>query len=295
MRLAAIEAQPRRAVSRRPRLSIPARPALRCRHGPVRRAGPEAQEHGVQCDLQPRRPDAPDRLDRQHGPALGRPRRRAPGPAARPPPHRQSRRVRARWAIAGHSGRRTGPPLGTSRRTGVPMSRVPLDGKDSFAALSPDGALTDPDGMSYREPEHAPSTRAYPRRDRPAGRAAPPTRGRDRRCGLLARRAIGRHARRSRGIIDRGAGGRGLGLVERPTGMAGGTALRAPEPFVPPRRPPPRRALRRRGAADLRPRRRPRDPPLGGPRRRARSPLGQQRQGRLQPRRPERADLGDGK
>ena len=103
---------------------------------------------------------------------------------------------------------------------GVPMTRVPLDGNNSFAALSPDGALTIPTGMSFAS-QHAPKHEGLSRRDRPTGRAAPPPRGPDRRRGLLARRAIGRHPRRTRGSIDGGAGGRGLGLVERPIGDGG--------------------------------------------------------------------------
>ena len=123
----------------------------------------------------------------------------------------------------------------------------------------------DPDRAELSSTEHAPKHEGLSRRDRPAGRAAPPPRGPDRRRGLLARRAIGRHPRRTRRSIDGGAGGRGLGLGERPAAMAGGAALRAPEPVLPPRRPPPRRALRRRGVAGLRPRRRPRGPPLARP------------------------------
>ena len=43
---------------------------------------------------------------------------------------------------------------------GVPMTRVLLDGKNSFAALSPDGALTIPTGRSF-PPHPLRSTRAY--------------------------------------------------------------------------------------------------------------------------------------
>ena len=41
------------------------------------------------------------------------------------------------------------------------MTRVPLDGKNSFAALSPDGALTIPTGMSFLSNRSVRSTRAY--------------------------------------------------------------------------------------------------------------------------------------
>jgi WD40 repeat protein len=43
----------------------------------------------------------------------------------------------------------------------VPMSLVPLDGKSSFAALSPDGTLTIPTGMSFHGESTLRSTRAY--------------------------------------------------------------------------------------------------------------------------------------
>ena len=43
---------------------------------------------------------------------------------------------------------------------GLPMVRVPLDGKNSFAALSPDGALTIPTGMSFLRERALRSTRA---------------------------------------------------------------------------------------------------------------------------------------
>ena len=115
---------------------------------------------------------------------------------------------------------------------GVPMVRVPLDGYNSFAALSPDGTLTIPTGMSFHRTLR--STRAYRVATGRTGRTAPPPRGPDRRRGLLARRAIGRHARRTRRSIGGGAGHRGLGLGQRPTAMAGGAALRTPEPVVPP-------------------------------------------------------------
>jgi eukaryotic-like serine/threonine-protein kinase len=44
---------------------------------------------------------------------------------------------------------------------GVPMARVPLDGKSSFAALSPDGALTMPTGLSFLGERALRSTGAY--------------------------------------------------------------------------------------------------------------------------------------
>jgi WD40 repeat protein len=44
---------------------------------------------------------------------------------------------------------------------GLPMSLVPLDGKSSFAALSPDGTLTIPTGMSLHRESTLRSTRAY--------------------------------------------------------------------------------------------------------------------------------------
>jgi WD40 repeat protein len=43
---------------------------------------------------------------------------------------------------------------------GVPMTRLPLDGKNSFAALSPDGTLTIPTGFTFT-PRALRSTRAY--------------------------------------------------------------------------------------------------------------------------------------
>jgi eukaryotic-like serine/threonine-protein kinase len=43
---------------------------------------------------------------------------------------------------------------------GVPMARVPVDGKDSFAALSPDGTLTIPTGLSFTPTLALRSTRA---------------------------------------------------------------------------------------------------------------------------------------
>ena len=97
------------------------------------------------------------------------------------------------------------------------------------------------------------------------------------------------------GQVGGGAGDRGLGLGERPAAMAGGTTLRPPEPVLPPRRPPPRRALRRRGVTALRPRRGSRGHPLEAHDAEPAAPLDQQRQGRVQPRWRERADLGDGK
>ena len=258
----------------------PQRPALRGRHGPRRRAGPGAQEHRIRCGLQPRRPDARDRLDRQHGPALGRPRRRAPGPAARPPPHRPPRRVRARRAIAGHSGRRPGPPLGSPRGGRADDPRA-LDGRDSFAALSPDGALLIPTGMSFEGPEHAAGARG-PFASRPAEPAGPPLRP----GGMIVDAAFSPDGRSvaTLGVRD-GPSTEGQEVVvwdwaSGRRAMAGGAALRAPERGLPPRRPPPRRALRRRGIAGLRRRRRPRGPPLARPRRRARPPLDQQRRGR---------------
>ena len=44
---------------------------------------------------------------------------------------------------------------------GVPIVPVPLDGKSSFAALSPDGALTISTGMSFTPTRTLRSTRAY--------------------------------------------------------------------------------------------------------------------------------------
>ena len=44
---------------------------------------------------------------------------------------------------------------------GLPMSRVPLDGKDSFASLSPDGALLIPTGLNYQSQSTLASARAF--------------------------------------------------------------------------------------------------------------------------------------
>jgi eukaryotic-like serine/threonine-protein kinase len=44
---------------------------------------------------------------------------------------------------------------------GVPIVRVPMDGHDSFAALSPDGALTIPTGLSFKPTRALQSTRAF--------------------------------------------------------------------------------------------------------------------------------------
>jgi WD40 repeat protein/tetratricopeptide (TPR) repeat protein len=53
---------------------------------------------------------------------------------------------------------------------GVPITRVPIDGARSFAALSPDGALTIPTGMSFANTRLLRSTRAFFVADgRPAG------------------------------------------------------------------------------------------------------------------------------
>jgi hypothetical protein len=107
----------------------------------------------------------------------------------------------------------------------------------------------DPDGdeLQFATPEHAGLSRC----DRPTGRPGPPPGGPDRRCSLLPRRAGGRHPRRTQSTGARGAGGAGLGLEERAEEMAGGAPFRAAEPLVLPRRPPPRRALWRRGVDRL--------------------------------------------
>jgi WD40 repeat protein/serine/threonine protein kinase len=58
---------------------------------------------------------------------------------------------------------------------GVPMVRVPLDGKGSFAALSPDGALTISSGLSFIPSRGLRSTRAvHVATGRPAGPALRP-------------------------------------------------------------------------------------------------------------------------
>ena len=169
---------------------------------------------------------------------------------------------------------------------GVPMTRVPLDGKNSFAALSPDGALAIPTGMSFAE-RRAPKHAGLSRCDRPTGRAAAPPRGPDRRRGLLARWAIGRH-RSAHATVHRRRGRRSWSG----TGRAAGERWRAALPSEPRSlsyRPDGRRLAVLCGGGELLvfdPDRRPRGPPLARPRRRARSPLDQQRQGQLQPRRP---------
>ena len=55
---------------------------------------------------------------------------------------------------------------------GVPMVRVPLDGNSSFAALSPDGALTIPTGMSFHQQR---SEARGPIASRPADRPVRPS------------------------------------------------------------------------------------------------------------------------
>src|SRR5438309_1397871 len=44
---------------------------------------------------------------------------------------------------------------------GLPTARVPLDGGNSFAALSPDGALAIPTGMTFVNSRWLRSTRAH--------------------------------------------------------------------------------------------------------------------------------------
>ncbi len=46
-------------------------------------------------------------------------------------------------------------------KEGLPMSRVPLDGKDSFASLSPDGALLIPTGLNCLNQSTLASARAF--------------------------------------------------------------------------------------------------------------------------------------
>jgi WD40 repeat protein len=73
---------------------------------------------------------------------------------------------------------------------GVPMSLVRLDGKGSYAALSPDGALTIPTGMSFHGESTLRSTRAYHvTTGRPAG---PPLRA----AGLVVDAAFSPDGRR---------------------------------------------------------------------------------------------------
>ncbi len=83
--------------------------------------------------------------------------------------------------------------LWTLPQEGLPMLGVELDPYYSFAAVSPDGALRNPDrGELWPKPgtsEHA----GLPRCDRRTGRPVPPAGRCGRRCGLLPRRKVGHH------------------------------------------------------------------------------------------------------
>ncbi len=79
---------------------------------------------------------------------------------------------------------------------GVPITRVPV-GASSFAAISPDGSLAIPTGLSITWGGIR-FDAGLSRRDGRAGRPAAPLRSPDHRRDLLARRAIGCHRWRRR-------------------------------------------------------------------------------------------------
>ena len=88
----------------------------------------------------------------------------------------QARRVRARRAIAGHSRRRPGPPLGAPRGGGADDSRAP-GRQELVRRAQPRRRAHDPDRDEHLHPPSAPKHTGLSRRDRPTGRAAPPPRG----------------------------------------------------------------------------------------------------------------------
>ncbi len=117
---------------------------------------------------------------------------------------------------------------------GLPMTRIPLDQIFSFAVAQSRRCARHRDRGEHVQQPNSPEHGGLSRRDRPTGRAETPPGGADRRRGLLFRRAIGRHPRRTSRRIGGRTGGAGLGVVERAAAMAVGATIGAPEPVLPP-------------------------------------------------------------
>ena len=286
--------QPRRAVSRRPRLSI-ARASDSSRSPRAIPSGPSWSTR-TPCSVRPSAPTAGCSLT---GSTDNTVRLWAvPGgePLARPLDlHRPVKLV----AFA-PDGRSLATQDGDLVRLwalpeeGVPMVRVPLDGERLVRRAQPRRRAHDPDRDELQSARALRSTRASRvATGRPAG---PPLRP----GGLIVDAAFSPDGRSVATLGARdGPSTEGQEVVvwDWASGRQGWRAALPSEPRSLSYRPDGRRLAVLCGGGELLVF----DPDAGRevlrwqrPRRRACSPLGQQRQGRLQPRRPERADLGDG-